>query len=332
MNKSKEEFELKHSKDRKRAAHAVILAAVILLGAYTVFITPQAVKSMTPKVSVIFPQNMQYTPTVSCNGTVEYSELFSLTNEMPLVVSKFTVGVGSKVDEGQTVALTDKEKTFEQLSALYGTSGLDTGSIAAAMKELPESICATSSGVVCSLANTGELIMPDTPIIQLADKSSLVLNAAVPEGLISRVKTGQSATVTASALDTSFEGTVSYISSCARKQYNGTAQETVVDITIEIENPTSELKSGFTAKGEIKTGVGQTLLTLPYSAICQDDKGEFVYVFKNGSAVRRDISTGLELAEVTQVLGVMSDEEIIDDPRDISSDCLVIKRAKEELE
>ena len=58
---------------------------------------------------------------------------------------------------------------------------------------------------------------------------------------------------------------------------------------------------------------------LPYSVIRQDEKGEYVYILQNGSSVRRDIVTGIELADKTDVVsGIFEGDMIICDPEAVS--------------
>ncbi len=320
----------KFSSKKRALARWLLPALIIITGTYITFMIPSIVQTSVPKVNTVFPQRKSYTPSVSCSGTLEYSDLYSITEQVPLVIKEYKISEGGRVDEGQLIASVDKEKTLAALTALYGTSGLDSGKFSQAVNSLPTELVSPVSGAVFSLAKTGELINAGDSIAQIGDKGNLVLKAAVSERNISQVCMGQSVTVTAAASDTEFSGTVSEISSCARKQYNGSAEETVVDITVTLSNPTDELKSGFSAQGVIKTGITSELVTLPYSAICQDDKGEYVYVFDRGSASRKDITTGLELSDGAQVIGVDDTDEVILQPQSVAANCPVIRIVKEE--
>lgn len=320
----------KFSSKKRKFARWLVPALIIIAGTYITFMIPSMVQTAMPKVSTVFPQKKSYTPSVSCSGMLEYSDLYSITEQMPLVIKEFKINEGGRVDEGQLIASVDKEKTLSALTALYGTAGLDNGSISQAVNSLPTEIISPVSGAVFSLAKSGELINAGDSIAQIGDKGKLVLKAAVSERNISQVCIGQSVTVTAAASETEFSGTVNEISSCARKQYNGSAEETVVDITVVLSNPTDELKSGFSAQGVIKTGLTRELTTLPYSAICQDEKGEYIYIFDRGSASRKDITTGLELSDGAQVIGVDDTDEVILQPQSVAANSPVIRIVKEE--
>jgi multidrug efflux pump subunit AcrA (membrane-fusion protein) len=57
---------------------------------------------------------------------------------------------------------------------------------------------------------------------------------------------------------------------------------------------------------------------VPFESILQDDNGqEYVFAFKNGRAIRQNITTGDEYDTGVEVLtGITAGETIIDDPPD----------------
>ncbi len=294
----------------KKTVYFIIMLIVLIVGAYTVFIIPAAVKHTIPKAATVFPENTIYIPTVSCNGNLEYSSLSSVSCTVPVVIGEYLVHEGERVDAGQVIATVDKNATIAAVTALYGEAAVSVMA-QETVSELEKGITSEVSGVVFSLAEKGSLISADSAVAKIGSKGDLVLKAAVSERYIAKVGCGQKVTVKVTAVDGKHRGTVKEISSVARKVYNGSVQETVVDVVISLDEASAELKSGFSADGKIETGIARQILTLPYSAIQQDDKGEFVYVFKNGTAVRKDITTGLELSQGAEVNGIEAYDEII---------------------
>lgn len=137
---------------------------------------------------------------------------------------------------------------------------------------------------------------------------------AVNEADISKVERGQSVQLSGAALpDGVYCGSVSGISDTAYTLTLGTAAaETVVDVTVMIDmGDTSLLRSGYSVTAQLKTGDERILTTLPYTAVYQDDKGEFVYILKNGTAARRDIVTGMELSDRTEILSGIDEGDIV---------------------
>ena len=112
------------------------------------------------------------------------------------------------------------------------------------------------------------------------------------------------------------------IASAARKQLVGTTQQTVVDATVQLTNADSYLKPGYTVKAEIETEPEKMISVLPYDSILQDNNGkEFVYVYRDGKAVKRFITTGIELDESVQVVtGLYPSDNVIYEASKISDE------------
>lgn len=146
--------------------------------------------------------------------------------------------------------------------------------------------------------------------------------AAVNEADISEVKTGQRVILSGAAFpDGSYSGTVSSISDAAYTSAlnSAYAPETVVDVVILInEGNVSDLREGYSVTAQVITGEKKTLNMLPYSAICQDDKGEYVYILNKDTAQRRDIVTGMELSDKTEIIsGVNPSDKILSAPESV---------------
>jgi hypothetical protein len=126
---------------------------------------------------------------------------------------------------------------------------------------------------------------------------------------------------------------------------NELVMETVVEVVLRINNPdvvkisgnsgrTGEsggiLRHGYSARADIKTAQPRTIHIIPYSAIMQDDIGEYVYIVHGNTATRRDILTGIELSRGAEVVaGLNVSDEVIVTPDTLSEDTLV-RRAEEE--
>ena len=145
---------------------------------------------------------------------------------------------------------------------------------------------------------------------------------AVNEGDIPLVETGQSAQLSGAALpDGEFSGSVSTVSDTAYTSAISAVSipETVVDVTISIEGgDPSLLRSGYSVTAQLKTGSDRTVNMLPYSVIAQDEQGEYVYVLEKGVAVRRQIETGIELSDRTEIVeGVTSEDVVLTNPESL---------------
>ena len=162
-------------------------------------------------------------------------------------------------------------------------------------------------------------------------RDAMLVNVLVSESKISSVKEGQMAEITGDGFENkSYIAYVSSIGKTANKVVLGTGKIVVVDVLLEIENPDDALKSGFTAKVKLFTDEAQEVTVLPYSAVLQDDDGEYVYIYSNGKAVKASVKTGRELANGYEVLeGVKAGDVVITSPLDIGDGSVFVKRQED---
>ena len=151
------------------------------------------------------------------------------------------------------------------------------------------------------------------------------VTVAVGESDIRRVQVGQSANISGPAFDDGiYTATVYEIDSVATRRQAEFVHETVVEVVLQLDNPDSELRTGYSARADIKTAEARDIFIIPYSVILQDDAGEFVFVLSGNSAVRRDILTGAELSQGAEVLaGLSEDDQIIACPKSVTENALV---------
>ncbi|MCL2637730.1 MAG: efflux RND transporter periplasmic adaptor subunit [Oscillospiraceae bacterium] len=158
------------------------------------------------------------------------------------------------------------------------------------------------------------------------------LSAAVREGDINAVKIRQPAELYGAAIgDGIYTAEVLEIADFARQQEIGGITETVVDVILELNNideiavnPDEFIRAGYTAEAVINVGESREMLIVPYSAINQDKRGEYVFILAGNTALRRDILTGIELAEGAELLaGIREGDELIVRPERYSENMLV---------
>jgi len=151
------------------------------------------------------------------------------------------------------------------------------------------------------------------------------LTAAVRERDINAVRAGQPAELYGAAIgEAVYEAEVYRIADVARQIEAYGVTETVVDVVLELTNPDEFLRSGYTAEAVISVGEPRELVLVPYEAINQDERGEYVLVLVGNTAVRRDIITGIELAAGTELIaGIRESDELILKPEKFSENMLV---------
>jgi HlyD family secretion protein len=123
---------------------------------------------------------------------------------------------------------------------------------------------APSTGVITVReAELGEVVIPGTPVVTLADLDHIWLRAYIAETDLGRIRWGQEATITTDTyLGKQYHGRVSFISSSA--EFTPKSVQTykeritlVYRIKIDIDNPNYELKPGMPADAHINLAAAQ---------------------------------------------------------------------------
>jgi RND family efflux transporter MFP subunit len=187
------------------------------------------------------------------------------------------------------------------------------------VNNIEANLYAPISGVVTDMTDTGDGMTPaSTSLIQITDFSSLQVMAQIKEDDLKNVKMGQPAFITGSGFNGNYNGIVSRIYPSSGQVQTDSGSENMVNIIISINNLDKNLRPGLDTNVTIKTAVRDGTIVVPFESILQDDNGqEYVFVFKNGRAIRQNITTGDEYDTGVEVLtGITAGETIIDDPPD----------------
>lgn len=301
---------------------AVVVLGICVITSILISGIPKAVESATPTSETLKASTRIYNEAVAGSGELSYIGQRDITSSLPLVLEKILVSVGDHVNIGDTVAIVDRKSSAALIESLGRVRALaiPASELSTAVSLLPESVTADCSGKVIATAQPGRAVQTGGSIVTVASTGDLAVTAAVSELDIAKVEVGQRVKFTPAAYpDEDFFGMVSSVASAARCQYNGAVLETVVDVTITPDKEDERLKPGLTADVEIMLADPREVLVLPYSAIGQDDEGEYVYVYESSRAVRRNISTGAEFTDGTEItFGITAEDIIFGDPEEIA--------------
>jgi hypothetical protein len=162
-------------------------------------------------------------------------------------------------------------------------------------------------------------------VSQSANGDHWYVTVSIGERDIRRIKIGQTAEISGAAFDDGvFTAAVYDIGTLAVTRQGDFAHETVVEVVLKIDNPNQEpergeLRPGNSARADIRTGDTENIFILPYSAIMQDEVGEFVFVLAGNLVVRRDIVTGAELSDGAQILAGLNEcDQILAAPESVN--------------
>ena len=155
----------------------------------------------------------------------------------------------------------------------------------------------------------GTTNIPGSAMMVIADPSVTLTEVQVDEADIGQVRQGQTAEVyTAAYPDRPLAGTVQSVASVARKMAGEAGLSFLVKILLHEQNSII-IRPGMSVRADIYTRSHENTLAIPVQAVLYDedtggeDEQTYVFVMRDGKAVRRNVSVGIASD---------SDQEIID--------------------
>jgi len=151
-----------------------------------------------------------------------------------------------------------------------------------------------SSGTILEvLVQPGEIITSGTAtfgggtvLMRVSDLRQMVVKSKINEVSIARVKIGQRVDIRLDALlRQPFQGTVTNISTQGLQENNIVTYE----VTIAIENPTTDLRPMLTANVDIVTDSLNDVLTIPLETLQAERGDDIVEVMDNGTPTKRKV-------------------------------------------
>lgn len=295
---------------------------------YQAWLRPQGLR-------YVFPAYESRAESITVSGQLEQQFKTPIYLEAPVIAREVLVSVGDRVQKGDVLVsintqmtqsvlaqgiTVQKEVLTPDLAALGEKYGLPAHlleeyqqTFTQAQPEqkqvtVPEYILAPMDGIVTDLQiQSGVLTQTGGAVVTVGDDRAYRMLVEINEADVGAVEVGNRAEVTGAGFPgRTYEGVVTQIYPTAKKSGTGANTQTVVQAVVEILRPDSYLKDGFTAEATLYTSPERPLLTLPYQAIRQDENNqEYVYLYREGEPVRRNITTGQEFVwsvEVTQGL------------------------------
>jgi HlyD family secretion protein len=171
----------------------------------------------------------------------------------------------------------------------------------------------------------GTTNIPGSTMMVIADPSETLTEVQVDEADIAQVRENQKADIfTAAYPDTPLSGTVQSIASVARAKPGQQSLSFLVKILLD-EQDTMVIRPGMSVRADIYTESSEETLAVPVQAIRYDeDVGEdaegkeeqaFVFIMKDGKAVRKDVETGISSDSDQEILkGLQEGESVIIGP------------------
>ena len=261
-------------------------------------------------VTVSTVSSQSYAPYLVLSGNLESSN-YVMHSQNSAVVSKVYVKKGDDIKKGEPICSIDKEAT----AALVNISGQESS--------FQTEILAQQTGKISEVnVKSGSVLSEGDEILSYNGKGGMQITVLVSESKIGKISIGQRAEITGNGFENNcYDAYVCSIGETAKKISLGGNKIVVVDVVLKINNPDDTLKEGFTAKVKLFTDTERDVCVVPYTAVLQDDNGEYVYIYNKGKAVRANIRTGQELLEGYEVLeGICEGNIVITSPLNIKKD------------
>lgn len=175
----------------------------------------------------------------------------------------------------------------------------------------------------------GTTNIPGSTMMVIADPSDTLTEVQVDEADIATVREGQKADIFAAAYpDTPLSGTVESISSIARQAQGQQSLSFLVKILLD-EQDELAIRPGMSVRADIYTETSEETLAVPIQAVLYDEdivieadsdssdatEQAYVFVMKDGKAVRKDVNTGISSDSDQEILsGLEAGEMVVTGP------------------
>lgn len=326
----------------------VLIVAVALVGGNILYNTKNA-KAATPSYISGTVRMGTVEKSVTASGTIQPLNEYDLSSSSGGKITEIDVKVGDSVKAGQQLAKLDPSQAQAQLDtaqanliqaqAKVDQSGSNSSNLESAQLQLSAAqiayntaetaladttIKAPAAGIITAIngqvnsasssgtssSNTGSQ-GSSALITMMGSSDTMQVVVPVNQVDIAKVSVGQSANIALDAYQgQTFSGKVTKVSP------TGTSQSgvTTFDVTLNVTNKNSEMKSGMTANVTIIIAQKQNVLTIPSSAVHTNGSTETVSVLNSGSTtpVTQTIETGLDDGKNVEVVkGLQAGDKVV---------------------
>jgi membrane fusion protein (multidrug efflux system) len=184
-------------------------------------------------------------------------------------------------------ALQNAQSGFEVAQARVGTARSE---LALAREALADAVLrAPFPGTVSArLADPGERVAVDAPVLRLVDLGQLALEAPVPAESIGEVRVGQPVTFRVQGYGArEFTGRIERINPTTAEGSRS------VPVHLVVENPERTLRGGLFASGSLVLERVEDALPVPASAVREEGGRRYVYEIEEQTVRRRPVELGI---------------------------------------
>ncbi len=226
----------------------------------------------------------------------------------------FEIGAASQLEIDQAelqlqTAIAQRNSTLSQLeagmqSALSNVEQLDT---VLENVDARGNVIAPSSGTLVTMnATEGGFISNTAPVAVIDGAEQMKAVVQVSEALVPKLAAGDTADVTVSAANQTFEATIRSVERAANMQTR------LYTVTLSLPSDTDGLLAGMFADVTFHTDVSENTIVVPTEAVLTRGETQYVFVVENGAAKYVEVTTGLTGNGVTEVLtGLSAGQQLV---------------------
>jgi len=243
----------------------------------------------------------------------ESTELTLSKNQQEMLKQAMSTGIISKSTYQNFVSQLTNQSHADSNATTGSQNNQD---VAKTLKAIQNQFKAPASGVISAIDDgTNGISKAGSVLAEVIDFHSIQAKVQVNEANIKYLKSGQKVRLTGDGFYGVYSGTVETIYPVAKSTTTASGTQNMVDVLVHINKPDKELLPGLSVNASIQVSKEKGIVKLPYDAVLQDDDGtEYVFVIRNGKAVRQNISTTNEDSEnIVVTKGLHCGELVIDD-------------------
>ena len=226
----------------------------------------------------------------------------------------FEIGAASQMEIDQAelqlqTAIAQRNSTLSQLeagmqNALSNVEQLDT---VLENVDARGNVIAPSSGTLVTMnAAEGSFISNTTPLAVIDGAEQMKAVVQVSEALVPKLAAGDTADVSISAVEQTFEAVIRSVERAANMQTR------LYTVTLALPSETDGLLAGMFADVTFHTDVSENTIVVPTEAVLTRGETQYVFVVENDAARYVEVSTGLTGNGVTEILyGLTAGQKLV---------------------
>ncbi len=200
--------------------------------------------------------------------------------------------------------MTNGEK--EKLEAVKTANELSSNDVIEDYKDAAKGIRADFDGVVTSIAVVeGSSVYSGDELAKIESIGDVVVKLNVNKYDIIDIEEGQYASVVIKNKE--YSGKVTRI----EKKTKDPGQNTGIGVEVKLDEPDSNIILGMEVKAKVRTADAEKALRVPLSALWEDEEGSFVFVAKDGKAVKTAVETGIRNDDMVEIRSGISEGDIV---------------------